>query len=48
MQEDARRRVMENVSDKILENKASIRDRLQRVKSAHEARQREDDEKYLE
>lgn len=47
MQEDARRRVMENVSDKILENKASIRDRLQRVKSAHEARQREDDEKYL-
>ena len=42
-----RRRVMENVSDKILENKASIRDRLQRVKSAHEARQREDDEKYL-
>ena len=47
MQEDARRRVMENVSDKILENKASIRDRLQRVKSAHEARQREDDGKYL-
>ena len=47
MQEDARRRVMENVSDKILENKASIRDRLQRVKSAHEARQREDDERYL-
>jgi len=38
---------MENVSDKILENKAPIRDRLQRVKSAHEARQREDDEKYL-